>query len=270
MKFILLAGLLFSFAVRANSGFVTVSEFEVEYEIAGSGEYTVLLEAGGGSGMSDWEPVFGLIAEQARVVRYSRVGDGNSTAIERHFTSREYAEHASELLNKLDIQEPVILLAHSYGGSVARDFAAAHPDKVKALFMLDPSSEHDVDIMRAIDLERANREIAEIKLSDMENGMSNEYLDFWTKRPLPRFPEIQDMPVTVIASIQKIDNPPNLFWTDEARTMWGDVWLNWAQAFPQGRGVLTEQSGHFIQFDEPELVISELSLLIQRLNTNNL
>lgn len=72
MKFILLAGLLFSFAVRANSGFVTVSEFEVEYEIAGSGEYTVLLEAGGSSSMSDWEPVFGLIAEQARVVRLTK------------------------------------------------------------------------------------------------------------------------------------------------------------------------------------------------------
>jgi|GEM_PF-4061378 len=47
--------------------------------------------------------------------------------------------------------------------------------------MLDLSSEHDVDILRAIDLEKGNEEIAQIKLADMERGMSNQYLDFWSK-----------------------------------------------------------------------------------------
>ncbi|WP_290609792.1 alpha/beta fold hydrolase [Arsukibacterium sp. UBA3155] len=140
-----------------QSQFIKVNEFELEYEIAGSGEHIVLLEAGGGSAMTDWAPVFSQIAQQATVIRYSRVGNGNSTQIKRHFTSVDYANYASELLDKLNISEPVILVAHSYGGSVARDFAAAYPDKIKALLMLDPSSEHDVDILRAIDLEQGNR-----------------------------------------------------------------------------------------------------------------
>lgn len=266
MKFILLSCVLLSFAASANdASFVQVDEFELEYEIAGDGEHVILLEAGGSAGMSDWDPVFNQIAEQAKVIRYSRVGNGNSTAIRRHFTSRDYADYASELLAQLEVTEPVILIAHSYGGSVARDFAAAYPQQLKALFMLDPSSEHDVDILRAIDLEQGNREIAEIKLDDMKNGMSNQYLDFWSKRPLPNYPQIADMPVTVIASVRKIENPTNLFFTDEGRVMWGELWQGWAEAFPQGRAVLTEDSGHFIQTDEPELVLEELQLLIGKL-----
>lgn len=261
----LLFVLLFPVVTFANPDFVKVKGYELEHEIAGSGSEVILLEAGGGAGMSDWDPVFQRLSEHAKVIRYSRVGNGKSTAIQQHFTSRDYADHASTLLIELGIQEPVILIAHSYGGSVARDFAAAYPEQLKALLMLDPSSEHDVDILRAIDLEKGNEEIAQIKLDDMKNGMSNQYLDFWSKRPLPDYPQIKDMPVTVITSIKKMENPPNLFFTDRGREMWGELWQDWAAAFPQGKSVLTEKSGHFVQFDEPELVVSELLLLMEKL-----
>lgn len=261
----LLFVLLFPVVAFANPDVVKVKGYELEYEIAGSGSEVILLEAGGSAGMSDWDPVFQRLSEHAKVIRYSRVGNGNSTAIQQHFTSRDYADQASTLLVELGIQQPVILIAHSYGGSVARDFAAAYPEQIKALLMLDPSSEHDVDILRAIDLEKGNAEIAQIKLDDMKNGMSNQYLDFWSKRPLPDYPQIKDMPVTVITSIKKMENPPNLFFTDRGREMWGELWQEWAAAFPQGKSVLTEKSGHFVQFDEPELVVSELLLLMEKL-----
>ncbi|RUO55924.1 alpha/beta fold hydrolase [Pseudidiomarina homiensis] len=261
----LLFVLLFPVVAFANPDFVKVKGYDLEYEIAGSGSEIILLEAGGGAGMSDWDPVFQRLSEHAKVIRYSRVGNGNSTAIQQHFTSRDYADQASTLLIELGIQQPVILIAHSYGGSVARDFAAGYPEQLKALLMLDPSSEHDVDILRAIDLEKGNEEIAQIKLDDMKNGMSNQYLDFWSKRPLPDYPQIKDIPVTVITSIKKMENPPNLFFTDRGRKMWGELWQEWTAAFPQGRSVLTENSGHFVQFDEPELVVSELLLLMEKL-----
>ena len=75
--------------------------------------------------------------------------------------------------------------------------------KEKPLLLLYPSSEHDVDILREIDLEQGNKEITQIKLDDMSSGMSNSYLDFWSKRPLPDYPQIKDIPVTVITSIKK-------------------------------------------------------------------
>ena len=264
----LLLALSLLFAANVKAAFVKVGEFELQYEIAGSGKQIVVLEAGGSAGLDDWNSVFSSIAEQTKVIRYSRVGNGNSTAIKRHFTSMEYADHLSEFLLALDISEPIVLAAHSYGGSVARDFAAKYPQQLNALLMLDPSSEHDVDILRAINLEQGNKEIAQIKLSDMENGMSNQYLDFWSKRPLPDYPQIKDIPVTVIASVRKVAEPSNLFFTDKGRMMWGEMWQNWAAEFPQGRSVLTEKSGHFIQNDEPMLVLRELKRLMKILDEN--
>ncbi len=255
-----------SFSVGAQPQRVKVNEFQLEYEVAGRGKYTVLLEAGGGAGMSDWDPVFQRIAEHATVIRYSRVGNGNSTPIKRHFSSQDYAEYASELLVRLKVHQPVILVAHSYGGSIARDFAAAYPQQIQALLLLDPSSEHDVDIIRAIDLEQGNREIAKVQLDDIANGMSNQYLDFWSKRPLPDYPTIKDMPVTVIASVRTTKTPANLFFTDQGRKMWGALWQSWAHDFPQGKAVLTEKSGHFVQSDEPALVVAELLALMQKLD----
>lgn len=77
--------------------------------------------------------------------------------------------------------------------------------------------------------------------------------------------EIKDMPVTVITSVKKMENPPNLFFTDQGRKMWGELWQSWTNAFPQGKSVLTEKSGHFVQFDEPDLVITELLALMKKL-----
>lgn len=268
MKFILLIGIALSFSIAAQPNVISVNEFQIEYEVAGHGKHTVLLEAGGGAGMSDWDAVFYRIAEHATVIRYSRVGNGKSTAIKQHFTSNDYAAHASKFLVNLGGEEPVIFVAHSYGGSVARDFAAAYPKQIKALLMLDPSSEHDVDIMRAIDLEKGNQEIAQIKLDDMARGMSNQYLDFWSKRPLPDYPQIKDIPVTVIASVRTTNNPANLFFTDKGRQMWGELWQKWASAFPRGKTLLTEKSGHYVQVDEPELVVNELLALMQMLDKN--
>lgn len=266
-SFLLLA-LSLLFAANVKAAFVTVDGFDLEYEIAGAGKQIVVLEAGGSAGLDDWNSVFSSIAEQTKVIRYSRVGNGNSTAIKRHFTSMEYADHLSEFLLALEISKPVILVAHSYGGSIARDFSAKYPQQLNALLMLDPSSEHDVDILRAINLEEGNKEIAQIKLTDMANGMSNQYLDFWSKRPLPDYPQIKDIPVTVIASVRKVAEPSNLFYTDKGRIMWGEMWQSWAAEFPQGHSVLTEKSGHFIQNDEPMLVQRELRRLIKILDEN--
>jgi len=264
LKFILICCALFSFTLSAAGKLVQVKDVELEYEIAGIGKTIVLLEGGGSAGLSDWEAVFKQMAQQATVIRYSRAGNGNSTAIKRHFSSADYAAYTSEFLHKLNIKDPVIVVAHSYGGNVARDFALSYPKQIKALLLIDPSSEHDVDIMRAIDLQRANSEIAQIKLDDMANGMSNQYLDFWSKRPLPDYPQIKDMPVTVIASVKTHKKPANLFFSDQARRMWGEMWQQWATNFPQGRTVLTKKSGHYVQFDEPDLVLSELQLLIEK------
>ncbi|NHH89511.1 alpha/beta hydrolase [Pseudoalteromonas sp. MB47] len=264
------AWLLFSLfvpvVVFAKPSFVTVNGYDVEYEMSGNGKHTVFLEAGGSAGLSDWDPIFKSLAKNTRVIRYSRIGNGGSEHVVKNYSSEEYAEEARLVLEALHIKKPVVYVAHSYGAYIARRFAATYPEWVSGLMLVEPASEHDVDIMRRIDLTKAEKEIAQVKLDDMKNGMSNQYLDFWAKRPLPSYPEIQDIPVTVIASIKKYENPPLLFFTDEAREMWGELHSEWAYAFPQGKAVLTNKSYHFPQKDEPDMVVQEVFDLLGRIN----
>lgn len=266
MKFwLLFASSLLTFNVFATAQFTKVKGVTVEYQIAGSGEHTILLEAGGSAGLSDWDPIFNTLTQHARVIRYSRIGNGGSQKLTKNYSSEEYAEEAHLLLAALKINKPVVLIAHSYGAYIARRFAATYPTQVSALMLIEPASEHDVDIMRQINLAQAEKEIAQVKLDDQANGLSNQYLDFWSKRPLPDYPQIPDIPVTVIASVKKFENPPLLFFTDEGRKMWGELHTDWASAFPQGKAVLTDKSYHFPQRDEPEMVVSEIRALLTRI-----
>lgn len=243
---------------------VLVNGLEMEYEDSGGEGITLLLEAGGSAGMDNWQSIYPALAKQYRVIRYSRLGNGRSAPIEKNYSSEEYADEAKALLQALKVDTPVVYIAHSYGAYIARVFAARYPQDVAALMLVEPASEHDVDIMRAIDLVQAEKEIAQVKLDDMRGGMSNQYLDFWAKRPLPDYPAIPDIPVTVIASVKKYDDPPLLFFTDEARKMWGELHSHWAKTFPQGRAVLTDQSYHYPQKDEPDMVIKEIVRLVQQ------
>ena len=106
--------------------------------------------------------------------------------------------------------------------------------------LIEPSSEHDVDIMRSIDLAKAEKQIAQVKLDDLKNGMSNQYLDFWSKRPLPDYPEIGDIPVTVIASVKKYNNKEVLFFTDKARES-GRIAYTVGTGIPPGQSRINRQ-----------------------------
>ncbi|ABV86050.1 alpha/beta fold hydrolase [Shewanella pealeana] len=263
MKSWLIIGLfLFSNAVSAAASMVKVKNYDVEYEMAGSGDVIVLLEAGGAAGLSDWEPIFKDLAKITTVIRYSRLGNGRSYPLKKNYSSEEYAEEALLFLKSININKPIVYVAHSYVAYIARIFAARYPDKVAALMLVEPASEHDVDIMREINLAIAEQEIAQIKVDDLANGMSNQYLDFWAKRPLPDYPQIPDIPVSVIASIKKYKEPSVLFFSDRAREMWGKLHQDWVNEFPQGKIILTEESYHHPQFDEPQMVIREIKELI--------
>lgn len=125
LKTILFWVLITSSVVFAELAKVQVNGFDIEYEMAGSGKHTVLLEAGGSAGLSDWDPIYKAITKHAKVIRYSRIGNGGSAQIKKNYSSEEYAAEALLLLKALKIEEPVIYVAHSYGAYIARVFAAS-------------------------------------------------------------------------------------------------------------------------------------------------
>lgn len=256
------------FVTSANSSKIKVGEFTINYEIKGHGEHTLLLEAGYADDMSKWDPIFQRFSKITKTIRYTRVGNELNSTVQRQFSAEDYAAQLNTFLQKIGVTEPVVIIAHSYSPLISRMFAATYPERVDGLLFIDPNTEKDVDIMRAINVKQANKEIDGWKLEEMKSKMKSSFLDFWSKRPMPNYPDIKDIPVTVIVSSKKYTPTPNIFFTDKGRKEKANWHKNWVERFPQGRMIVTTKSRHYIHYDEPELVIEELQLLLRKLTTN--
>ncbi|GBF77582.1 alpha/beta hydrolase [Paenibacillus sp. 598K] len=114
---------------------------KLHYMTKGSGNPTVVFESGMGASRSAWGLVQPAIAEQVRAVVYDRAGFGRSDRDAAPRTLARLAEDLGGLLTALG-PGPYILVGHSWGGVVVRKAAAADPERIRGLVLVDPSDEH--------------------------------------------------------------------------------------------------------------------------------
>lgn len=107
----------------------------------------VVLESGTWSPGEAWEPVMAGLAGSARVLAYDRAGLGWSDPSPHRRTPTVIAEELRATLAAAGIDEPVVLVGHSFGGIVARVFAALHPGLVRGLVLVDAA--HEAQFERA-------------------------------------------------------------------------------------------------------------------------
>jgi pimeloyl-ACP methyl ester carboxylesterase len=117
--------------IKVDSGFVEVNGGKLYYEMAGSGEYVVLLHDGMVSN-EIWDYQFPLLAKYYRVVRYDRRGYGKSSDPTVPYSD---IEDLNELYTKLDIERSV-LFGMSSGGGCVIDFTLKYPEKVKSIVLV--------------------------------------------------------------------------------------------------------------------------------------
>ncbi len=264
---ILLSISLSIFCTLVSAKAILVNQAELEYEIKGVGENIVLFEAGAISGMSGWDAIWDKLPENTTAIRYSRRGEGKSSSCIGDLTSNDYVRDAEELIHLLKINKPIIYVSHSYGGKIAREFAVRNQDRVTAMLFVDPINPRDVEIIEKLDPSGGKKANDKMKQDDIKMGKENNWClinDIWDKKPSLGYGDIKNIPITLIAGVKKFENPERLFDTDKARELWGEFQSEWVLKFPKGKAVMANKSGHFVQDDEPELVISELKELIKR------
>ncbi|MGI9295321.1 MAG: alpha/beta fold hydrolase [Pseudomonadales bacterium] len=112
-------------------------------ESAGAGP-VVVLEAGGGGFSSFWLKVQPAIRDQLglRTISYDRAGLGWSDPGPLPYSIHDKADDLDALLTALDVDKPIVLVAHSYGGWVAQAFASRYPQLIGALVLVDPNSSY--------------------------------------------------------------------------------------------------------------------------------
>ncbi|MNQ48945.1 Lipase 3 precursor [compost metagenome] len=98
----------------------------IRYWAAGQGEPLLLIH-GFPSASWDWHYLWQPLAQRFRVIACDMLGFGDSAKPANHeYSLLEQADLQQALLEHLNVEQPVHLLAHDYGDSVAQELLARH------------------------------------------------------------------------------------------------------------------------------------------------
>ncbi len=127
----------------ADSRFIDVSGVEMHYKTLGSGEPALILLHGFAASTFSWREVMAPLAELGTVVAYDRPSSGlTERPLPGDWTGESpYGPDAQVaqligLMDALGISQAV-LVGNSAGGTVAVNTALRHPDRVRALILVD-------------------------------------------------------------------------------------------------------------------------------------
>ncbi len=116
---------------KTKTGYVSVNDGKLYYEVAGEGDTLVLVHAGFvDSGM--WDAQWDAFTKQYRVIRFDMRGYGKSDLATGPVSRRG---DLFQVLEQLDM-ERAALIGCSLGGEVVMDVALEHPDRVSALVVV--------------------------------------------------------------------------------------------------------------------------------------
>ena len=118
---------------------IDMDGYQLHIVLAGekSDKPTLVIEGGGGLSTEFYHWLSEDLKDHLRVIRYDRIGIGQSDALDSPRDPETVARRLHALLNKAGESPPYIMMGHSTGGPQIRVFTELYPDEVQGLFFLD-------------------------------------------------------------------------------------------------------------------------------------
>lgn len=247
----------------------------------GEGGPAVVLDAGLGGWSGDWWRIQRALAEFREVCVYDRAGYGQSEPGPAPRTSTRIAAELRTLLARGGVPPPYVLAGHSFGGFNMRVFAALFPEDVAGLVMVDPPHESQVNgvlegtLLRSLD---PGGFLGDIWRPETLAGLAGqlEPLARMLGLSVPGFRAVTqelmafrlsaeetqaavlapDLPLVVIAHGQRVLPAGPL--GDRLEQEWLGLLRRQACDHPLGRYWVAEDSGHFVMYRQPELIVEAI------------
>lgn len=236
---------------------VDVGGYRLYIKCLGNGSPTVILEAGLASPSSDWDKVMPEVARFTRVCGYDRAGAGKSDPAPKPRTGQQVVDTLHTLLTKTGEAGPYVLVGHSFGGIYAVLYASQYPKDIVGMVLVDSSHEDQIARFEAIMTPE------QLQQSRARRAQNAEGVDTNVIRAQVR--EVRwrsDIPLRVLmhGRVTPDMNPPG--WSSEQAAKrsqaWREMQMDFASRSPNGKLLVAEQSGHYIQNDQPELVVDAI------------
>lgn len=255
-------------------------------ECRGEGSPTVILEAGAGNNGETWDTI-GLSPDQDQtavfpgVASFTRVCVYDRPGTIRDFTDRSRSDPAPmprtageivadlhALLSAADVPGPYVFAGHSFGGLVARLYAATYPEEVVGLVLIDAAHEDYYAAMYDAltpELREAMATMATEGPPELADYAARERLDTVASadqlRAAAAATPLRPMPLIVLTHGRPWDWPSG-YPAAALEAVWEPLQTKLAALTPDGRLVVAEQSGHFIPGDEPDVVIDAIQEVV--------
>lgn len=230
---------------------VDVGHYQLYSQIYGKSAPVVIFDAGSGDDSTVWSLVAPTVAQFARVVIYDRAGLGKSDRKPGNnpISSKDSVAALRLLLQKENIKPPYILVGHSRGGLNMQLFAQTYPAEVAGMVLVDSVSRnqtsHDPDPPKTSNYYREAITFDESRSQVKKSGT---------------FPAI---PLIVLTATKQHGN-------SEREALWKKWQYEITKLSPEGIQLFAWGSGHYIQKQQPELVINATYTIIQSANLNKL
>jgi pimeloyl-ACP methyl ester carboxylesterase len=256
------------------SGLVDIGGGRKMYmECHGKGSPTVVLVSGFRGAHDDWthvidsngEPkpsgsaVFPEVGKFTRVCAYDRPGttrlDGTlspSTPVRQPTTAQDGAADLHALLRAAKQKGPYVLVAHSWGGLIARQYASTYPEDVSGLVLLDPGSEFLPETLTPAQWAFFARGAKELGKPETLEAVAYRP----SVRALRAAPPVSGIPAVVLSSDKCWFVFPG-FDAKATCSAWNAAQDQLA-AHLDAEHITDTNSGHFIQGENPKLVIDSV------------
>jgi len=240
---------------------LSVGKQKLHFNIQKGEGIPILFESGGGNDGSIWNPLLEPLHEitGTTLITYDRAGYGQSS-LNPDLPDKEkgFIEPGIESLftglQKLGYDEEVILVAHSYGGFYAVNFAAKYPNRVKAIILIDVNLK---SFWTNQFLEQKRAEFTPEWLDYVKSlspGLYYECLSLeQTVKHVRQFDFPKHIPIIDIVA----ENPPE-FEQESDRERWKARHLEFAAKNEQVDGVLANDCSHYLHYDNPALAINSI------------
>ncbi|MQM27332.1 haloalkane dehalogenase [Glycomyces albidus] len=106
------------------------------YVDEGEGDTTVVLLHGNPTSSHIWRHVVPRLSGRARVIAPDLIGMGESGKPDIGYSFADHADYLEALLEAVGAERPV-LVGYDWGGSLALDWAARHPDRIRGVAVME-------------------------------------------------------------------------------------------------------------------------------------
>ena len=283
---------------------VDVGGYKLHINCTGEGSPIVILEAGLADSSPSWLTTQPEIAKTTRVCSYDRAGYGWSDPSPHPRTAGWRAKELHTLLVNANVQGPYVLVGHSLGGMLVRVYAHTYPDEVVGMVLVDSMHEEQYERLpgqkdtlpdgvrqfRMLGVLSSTGFMALAPQAIPNQGYPDEIFDqykiVWamgkhfttaaaeSNAMLESADEVRalqitsfgNLPLSVLSAgldfpISYLSEAENQQFWEETRAMQSEL----ADLSSNSTHTIAEQSGHHIQFDQPDLVINTILEMVAAL-----